>query len=140
MIEIELTQPALIAGEIYPKGKKIFSTPENIEKGVKAYERQKKRLEIERLVGDDKSLLGTTADSASLTLLALAEVMVAIDESPDYATLQTKIKQSKFLPSSKDLLAKVSDGSVKLPALAKGIDSVYGDIVSRLTGVANILE
>lgn len=108
------------------------------------------RATIEEKVADDKSLLGTTADAASYALDDTAMDILAIEASADNSYKAARISLFQELHGTDSWKKAVTNaqkwfdlrkaGDIKLPSDVKGIQSVFTDVATRSTGVANILE
>lgn len=87
--------------------------------------------------GDTLSLLGTTADATHLLLYGVASLVAKLATANSLA--EVREAAAPFAEVSSAFLAKVADGSVRLPMMAKPLESVVSDIERRATAVADAL-
>jgi len=110
--------------------------------------RDMKRRRIDAMAGDTQSLLGTTSDAASLALLGVIGLMYALTEETSYSTYRRRLTDVlEDLAPGRDLRAIATDfldqikaGSIRVPLLEKGFDTVLAEISARSTAVAEALE
>lgn len=95
------------------------------------------RANIAAKAGDVSSLLGTTSDAAALAVFGLASLVEKLSEATSLADVRAAAEP--FAALSADFLAKVQEGSVKLPFMAKGVDATIADIEARATAVTDAL-
>jgi hypothetical protein len=91
--------------------------------------------------GDIPSLLGTTADVAALGLLGAMQLVIILSEKGS-AEVKAAIAAAPIpmpIDKAKALVAAIVAGEVKVPALIKGIEVVYGEVARRSTATANAL-
>ena len=101
-------------------------------------ERDAVRAEIAANAGDIPSLLGTTADVAALALIGIMQIVIILAEKGS-VDVKAAIAASAIpmpIEKAKTLIAAIADGSVKVPALIKGIDTVYAEVAARSTATA----
>ncbi len=95
------------------------------------------RKDISAKAGDTQAILGTTADATQLLLYALCTITAKLNKATSLA--EVREATAEIEPMATAFLAKVATGKVKLPFMAKGLDSVVNDIETRATAVANVL-
>ncbi len=103
--------------------------------------REATRARIAATAGDIPSLLGTTADVAALGLLGAMQLLIIIAENGTEA-MKAALKAAPIpmpVEKAKALLAAITSGQVKVPALMKGIDAVYADVAARATATADAM-
>ena len=96
------------------------------------------RSQISSAVGDTESLLGTTADATQLLLYGFTTLSAKLHTAKSRAAVREAA--APFAELSAGFLAKVESGEVKLPFMAKGLESVVIDIEQRATAVAEVLQ
>lgn len=109
--------------------------------------RVKLRSEIKKTAGDTLSLLGTASDAATIAVLAGAAIMSALEEE-DYASFQTAaLAKMGAISGEHDpieianaFLSSVAGGTIRLPALEKGIVAVLAEVEARGNAVAEALD
>lgn len=104
------------------------------------------RNEIEREVGDDKSLLGTLSDVSGALLAVLAVRVVCIADHAsneaqrqELAMLQGIAKDVDIVAVCRDFLGQIEAGTVVLTASIKGVDGVLAEAADRSTKTATVL-
>jgi len=95
------------------------------------------RQTIAEQAGDQQTILGTTADATQLLLYALCTLTTKLHKANSLA--EVREATATIEPMATVFLAKVASGEVKLPFMAKGLDSVVNDIEIRATAVAGVL-
>lgn len=111
-------------------------------------DRDTKRSAINQTAGDTLSLLGTASDAATIAVLAGAAIMSALEETTSYAAFRTKAYDAMSAISGEHdpvdianaFLAKVAAGTIRLPALEKGIVTVLAEVEARSNAVAQALQ
>jgi hypothetical protein len=93
---------------------------------------------INASAGDTESLLGTTADATQFLLYGFTSLIVKLYSAS--STVEVQEAAAPFVELSSGFLAKVESGEVKLPFMAKGVESVFSEIEQRATAVAGVLE
>lgn len=139
--EITLSADADIAGKSYPKGAVVKATQQAVQAGYKRAAKQKVRKLIEAKSGDLQSQLGTTSDAAALALYGVATLIGILNEHGS-ASVKTAIGEAadgQLVVLSDRFITNIENGTLVLPALAKGIDKVASEIETRSTGVAQVL-
>ena len=151
MHQVTLTAPAFIAGKYHPLGTEISVSDESIVgTGYKTAERQLIRNKITNEAGDTKSLLGTVSDTASYMLDDTIMDVLAVEASADssykakrislYEELHGDDSWETVVTNAQSWFDKRKSGEIKLPSDVKSIESVFEDVATRSTGIANILE
>jgi hypothetical protein len=103
-----------------------------------AKQREALRARINAQAGDIPSLLGTTADVAALGLIGIMQLLIILSEEGS-ANVKAAIAAAPIplpIDKAKTLVAAIANGSVKVPALIKGIDAVYAEVAARSTATA----
>lgn len=95
------------------------------------------RNKITEKVGDQASILGTTADASQLSLYANAVLIQAIS---DYGADKLKASVSSLLPFATQFLSGIDSGEIKTTFAVKGVENVVEDVSERMTKVSGILE
>ena len=105
------------------------------------------RGKIEREAGDIPSLLGTTSDAATIAVLVGACFMASLDEPTDEAFRQKAKSHMKSISGDHDpteiaqaFLTSLASGTVRLPALEKGIVDVLAEVTDRGNAVAEAIN
>jgi len=96
------------------------------------------RRNIELKVGDTPSILGTTADGASLGLVTLAELSRDLATATTLAEVRAAAEPLATLFS--DLLTKLDSGEVKLTCEYKGRAEVLTEVGKRSTAVVESMS
>ncbi|MES9873162.1 MAG: hypothetical protein ABW146_08625 [Candidatus Sedimenticola sp. 6PFRAG7] len=96
------------------------------------------RNNITMKAGDQASLLGTTADATQLLLFGFTSLVAALNTANSLADVREAA--APFNDLAVAFQAKVESGDVKLPFMAKGLESVVTDIEQRATAVAEVLQ
>ena len=99
--------------------------------------RQRSRGRIAAQAGDTESLLGTTRDTALLTLVHLATLAKALSEAQSLAEVRAAAAPLATLTAT--LLADIDAEEVRLPFKLKGEAKVLSEIGTRATAVAAVL-
>ena len=109
------------------------------------------RTAIEKTVGDQAAILGTTADVTQLNAAAILAKIVAYKDGDTYAkhrqifmqTIEALVPAEDGEPDVYEqaaaFLAGVQSGEIILTASLKGLPVVIGEMAGRSTGVAQIL-
>ena len=104
------------------------------------------RTEIERKVGDDKSLLGTLSDVSGALLAVLAVRVVCLADyasneaqRQELAMLQGIARGVDIVAACRDFLAQIEAGEIVLTASLKGVDGVLAEAAERSTKTATVL-
>lgn len=100
--------------------------------------KSKIRGSISAQAGDTESLLGTTADATQVLLYGFTSLIAKLSTANSLA--EVREAASPFSELSNNFLAKIEAEDVKLPFMAKGLESVINDIEKRATAVASVLE
>ena len=108
--------------------------------------RGKIREKIEADAGDSLSLLGTTADVSAIAILVSAALMVASNET-SYASFKASFDTNMAaiagdkdpVQIATDFLASLAAGTLRVPALEKGIVTVLDEVSVRSTAVAEAM-
>lgn len=111
----------------------ISITPETKEESVALV-----RSGIEKSVGDNASLLGTTSDATHLLLYGFTSLIAKLHNANSLADV--KEAAAPFAELSAGFQERLENGEVKLPFMDKGLDVVVGDIERRATVVADVLH
>lgn len=118
---------------------------EMISEAVAAWEadkeRQATRARITAQAGDISSLLGTTADVAALGLIGMMQLLIIMAEKGS-ADVKAAIAAAPIpmpVDKAKALIGAIAAGQVKVPALIKGLDTVYAEVAARSTATAEAL-
>lgn len=106
------------------------------------------RARIHSSAGDIPSLLGTASDVASIGVVVGACVVAALEEETDYADFRTLALDALQAVSgdhdpiliAKAFLADVAAGTLRIPALEKGITVVLAEVNTRGNAVAEALN
>lgn len=96
------------------------------------------RNQISREGGDVQSLLGTAGDGATLTLLYLAKLTVALSTVNSLAEIRDAA--AEFEPLAQSFLDSVQSGDTRLPVDVKGHPEVLTEIELRSTVIADALS
>ena len=96
------------------------------------------REEIIKEAGDQQAILGTTTDATQLLLYGFCQLVTKLNKAENLA--QVREAAASFTPQATSFLEQIEQGAIKLPFMAKGLDSVVADIAKRSTAVANVLE
>lgn len=99
------------------------------------------RQRIASEAGDVQSLLGTTADVAALGLIGMMQLLIILAEKGS-ADVKAAIGSAPIpmpIDKAKALIAAIAAGKVKVPALLKGLDTVYAEIAARSTATVEAL-
>ena len=104
------------------------------------------RGEIERQVGDDKSLLGTLSDVSGALLASLAIRVICLADHASNEAQRQELEMLKAVSGDVDIvascrafLAKIEAGTVVLTASIKGVDGVLAEAAERGTKTAAVL-
>lgn len=99
------------------------------------------RARIAAQAGDTASLLGTTADVAALGLIGMMQLLIIMAEkgSADVKAALAAAPISMPVEKAKALIGAIAAGQVKVPALIKGLDTVYAEVAARSTATAEAL-
>lgn len=99
------------------------------------------RARITAQAGDLPSLVGTTADVAALGLIGVMQLLIILAEKGS-ADVKAALAASPIpmpVDKAKALIAAIAAGEVKVPALLKGLDTVYAEVAARSTATAEAL-
>ena len=96
------------------------------------------RSQIHQQAGDQSSLLGTTADATQVLLFALCTLTTHLAKAKNLADVRAAT--ASIAPMAAAFLKDIETGEVKMPFMAKGLESVVADIKQRATQVSNVLE
>lgn len=107
-----------------------------------------KRTAIQASAGDSLSLLGTTADAAAISTLAVASLAVTLSQSQDFLTFKASLltalnglaSNQDMVPISALFLSRVQSGAVRIPVMTKDLGVVISEIEARSTAVADVLD
>lgn len=103
---------------------------------------------IAKKVGDQQTILGTTADGAQLSVVLLMVLTKAFSEADSFKALKSGFIEgiSNIVGPDVDpgelasgFLSQLASGDIKLTASVKGLEATLTEIFTRSTGVANIL-
>lgn len=95
------------------------------------------RQKIEKTAGDQLSQSGTISDATHLLLYGVASLVAKLATANSVA--EVREAAAPFAGLSGAFLGKVADGSVRLPMMAKPLESVVADIERRATAVADAI-
>ena len=114
--------------------------PDESQQQQQARENQRAlaRSQISQKAGDQGSLIGTTADATQILLYALCTLATQLAKAKTLADVRAA--PSSIVPIAESFLSDIESGQVKMPFMAKGLDSVIEDIKQRATQVSNVLE
>lgn len=113
--------------------------------------RSKIRNTIEKNVGDQASILGTTADVTQLNAAAILALIAAFKSGDTFPKFRAQFMGiiEALVPPTEDgadvyaqagqFLAGVQSGDIILTAALKGLTAVINDMATRSTGVAQVL-
>jgi hypothetical protein len=103
--------------------------------------RDNTRARITATAGDIQSLLGTTADVAALGLLGAMQLVIILSEkgSPEVKAAIEAAPIKMPIDKAKALIAAIVKGDVKVPAIMKGIETVYAEVAQRSTATVNAM-
>lgn len=114
---------------------------EAVAKVQATQERDVARARITAQAGDIPSLLGTTADVAALGLIGMMQLLIIMAEKGS-ADVKAAIAAAPIpmpVDKAKALIGAIAAGQVKVPALIKGLDTVYAEVAARSTATAEAL-
>jgi len=109
------------------------------------------RQKIETEVGDQASILGTTADVTQLNAAAILALIIAIKSNTSYAGFRSQFTQTieALVPAdggddvytqAANFLSAIQGGDVILTAALKGFPQVLKEMGARSTGAAKVLR
>jgi ribosomal 50S subunit-associated protein YjgA (DUF615 family) len=108
--------------------------------------RQVVRNEIEQVVGDTPSLVGTLADVVGIVLMHTLADVIATSENPSNEGQRRRLEIMQTLAGDADIaalaqaaLAKVTSGEAVLTASLKGLEGVIDETLTRSTETAQVL-
>ena len=105
---------------------------------VAAIGKSRARETIVATAGDTDSLLGTTADTTQLLLHSFSSLIAKLHTAKSLAEVREAARP--FAQLSERFLTRLDKEEVKLPYLAKGVETVMTDIETRATAVAEALQ
>lgn len=135
-----LNKDAVILGTLYPAGTELECSEEVAEEGYKQAARQVTRQAIKEASGcDSEALLGVALDSVHVLTYGMALIYASIDEAKNFAELKAKLEPMQEL--SKQFLAQVEQGNIKLPYLAvkHGVAPVFEDLAKTATATTEAM-
>jgi hypothetical protein len=152
--EKTLTQNCILAGAFYPEGIMVYADQAAIDAGYKAYTKSLLRGALSDTAGDTAAILGTTTDATHLSLLLTVAGLASLATSDTFElfrkTVDSQVKQAlkvnltELGEKCQHFLTQVVDKKVVFPYTAKypterGVDSVFADVATRATSVAQTL-
>ncbi|MDQ7091751.1 MAG: hypothetical protein Q9M50_14140 [Methylococcales bacterium] len=149
LVEINLTDDAIILDIFYEKNTTISSSIEAVEKG---YDLARKNIIRNKIleIGDDKSFIGTISDAASYAIDNITMDTLALSNSADSSYKKERISLFEKLHGvnsfanavikSQEWFDKRVSKEIILPIDNKGVERVFNDLATRGHAVASILK
>jgi hypothetical protein len=150
MITVELTEPAVIGGQIHAAGKTVtVPSQDAVDKGYHEYAKVFKRQQLKQLGLDDPTMLGKVSDAAQFAIFGLARQVMAQKLALEQATTaeeyfasmkQMYTDNAELVNFASMVLQGLESGTVKLTPLVKGEAATAQEVLASFTVSSSVFE